>query len=201
MNAFKSWLVANFEVILIIFSLILFIVGVVMSILAANEDVGAALLVACLVIPIICGIVVYCVRGGFRTLIGIIFIVGLVFISLESESESDSEPSQSVEIQANSDKDVVAPENQSTQLKLWPILVTVGLFATSGGLVAAIYANRHFDDVVSRRFFYRNSTVSTFEVQWKYTFNRFYAGFMTFFAIAFEIIAVYKLHQILLHQI
>ena len=199
MNTFKSWLVANLEVILIIFSFILFIAGVVKCIHAPDDDTQGVWILACAVIAVICGIVVFCVRGGFRTLIGFVLFVGVVVGTASVENkELQSDPAQSIEIQADSDNDAPASENKSSSpLKLWPILVAVGAFSAAGGLLAAIYANRNFYDVVSRRFLYRNSLVSTFEVQWQYTFNRFYAGFMTFFAIALEIIVWYIIHQII----
>lgn len=199
MNTFKSWLVANLEVILIIFSLILLIVGIVKAVHAPDEDSQGVWAGACLVIAVICGIVVFCVRGGFRTLIGIVLFAGVAVGTASVENkELQSDPAQSIEIQADSDNDAPASENKSSSpLKLWPILVTVGAFSAAGGIAAAIYANRNFYDVVSRRFLYRNSLVSTFEVQWQYTFNRFYAGFMTFFAIALEIIVWYIFHQII----
>ena len=56
MNTFKSWLVANLEVILIIFSLILFIAGVVKCIHAPDEDSQGVWAAACLVIAVICGL-------------------------------------------------------------------------------------------------------------------------------------------------
>ena len=199
MNAFKSWLVANFEVILIIFSLILFIVGVIKCIHAPDEDSQIVWKAACSVIAIICGIVIFCVRDGFRLLIGIVLLVGVWALSDYAEQKKlQSDPAQAIEMQADSDNDAAASGNKlEFPIKLWPILVTVGVFATAGGLVAAIYANRHFDDVVSRRFLYRNSTVSTFAVQWKYTFNRFLTGFMTFSAIALEIIVWYRFIKII----
>lgn len=199
MNTFKSWLVANLEVILIIFSLILLIVGIVKAVHVPDEDSQGVWVAACLVIAVICGIVVFCVRGGFRTLIGIVLFVGVVAVlSMAERHEQTADPAQSIEIQADSDNDAPVSENKSSSpLKLWPILVAVGAFSAAGGLLAAIYANRNFYDVVSRRFLYRNSLVSTFEVQWQYTFNRFYAGFMTFFAIALEIIVWYIIHQII----
>lgn len=199
MNIFKSWLVANLEVILIIFSFILFIAGVVKCIHAPDDNTQGAWILACAVIAVICGIVVFCVRGGFRTLIGIVLFAGVAVGTASVEKKgSDSDPAQAIEMQADSDNDAAASGNKpASPIKLWPILVAVGVFSAAGGLIAAIYANRNFYDVVSRRFLYRNSLVSTFEVQWQYTFNRFYAGFMTFFAIALEIIVWYIIHQII----
>jgi hypothetical protein len=37
----------------------------------------------------------------------------------------------------------------------------------------ARYAKYNFDEVVSRRMLYRNSSVSMFEMEWKYTIDRF----------------------------
>ena len=77
----------------------------------------------------------------------------------------------------------------------WSWLIWAAIFSFAFGLAGAIYANRNFDDVVSRRFLYRNSVVSVFEEQWKYTFNRFFACFMATTLIAFEIMLFLALRQ------
>ena len=55
------------------------------------------------------------------------------------------------------------------------------------GVFTAIYAYQNFDDVVSRRFLYRNSAASVFEYEWKYTINRFLAGFIAFYGLALQV--------------
>ena len=96
-----------------------------------------------------------------------------------------------------------AHEPDSTTLMLdemlervsWSWLIWAAVFSSVFGLAGAIYANRNFDEVVSRRFLYRNSDVSVFEEQWKYTFNRFYAFFMATMAIALELMLFFALRQ------
>lgn len=58
------------------------------------------------------------------------------------------------------------------------------------GIVLAFTAYRNFDEVVSRRFLFRNSKASVFEVQMKYAFSRFYAGFILTLTFTIEIIAM-----------
>ena len=55
------------------------------------------------------------------------------------------------------------------------------------GIFTAIYAYQNFDDVVSRRFLYRNSAASVFEYEWKYTINRFFAGFIALYGLALQV--------------
>lgn len=74
-------------------------------------------------------------------------------------------------------------------------LLIITIVAAVLGVVVAIYAYSHFDDVVSRRFLYRNSGVSVFEYAWKYAFNRWFACFMLVFGIAFEIMVITNIDQ------
>lgn len=49
------------------------------------------------------------------------------------------------------------------------------------------YTKEQISEIISKHAVQRNGLkVSVFEEQWKYTFNRFYAGFMTFSAIALD---------------
>ena len=86
---------------------------------------------------------------------------------------------------SNTDFDRFLLENGGKFKWIW--LFWICIPAAIFGVFTAIYANLYFDDVVSRRFFYRNSNVEVFAVKWKYTFNRFYAGFVTLFTIGLEI--------------
>jgi hypothetical protein len=51
----------------------------------------------------------------------------------------------------------------------WTVLVIVSIIS---GVIAA-YAYDNIDEVVSRRMLYRNSNVSLFEFTWRYTLDRF----------------------------
>ena len=63
------------------------------------------------------------------------------------------------------------------------------------GVFTAIYAYQNFDDVVSRRFLYRNSAASVFEYEWKYTINRFLAGFIAFYGLALQVFVFVSLSK------
>ncbi|MGI5846869.1 MAG: hypothetical protein ACOX5T_02415 [Candidatus Cryptobacteroides sp.] len=69
------------------------------------------------------------------------------------------------------------------------------------GIFIGIAAYIHFDDVVSRRFLYRNSRTSVFEHAWKYAFNRQFAGFWLCFGLSIQLLLVFKLNsfEILTH--
>ena len=114
--------------------------------------------------------------------------------------------SESAEVQESTSESITATPPQETDSTMamldemlervsWSWLIWAAIFSFAFGLAGAIYANRNFDDVVSRRFLYRNSDVSVFEEQWKYTFNRFFACFMATTLIAFEIMLFLALRQ------
>lgn len=65
--------------------------------------------------------------------------------------------------------------------------------AVAGGLLAIAgmrFAYSNFEEVVSRRMRYRNSSVDLFDVQWKYAFNRFVVIFC-YFIIFLPLLSVY----------
>ena len=183
MYAFKSWLVANIEVILIIFT-VLFAISCLLFFPNTEKsgNASAALLIFAI---LLCVTIVACVRNGFAALFAIALLVGFIFNpSTETEVvEQQTLTPEELEGFNNTLKDII------NNIK-WSSFIWLGIIACIFGIFTAVYANRNFDDVVSRRFLYRNSTVSVFEVQWKYTFNRFYAGFMTFSAIALDFIVL-----------
>lgn len=173
MNTFKSWIVANLELLLILLTILFLAVSALSTYhhfkATADENCFYDFVALALFILVICAISVFCIRNGFLSLVVLILFVGLPIIGSASEDTG------------------ILAEGIWKQVE-WTRLLGVAVPAFLFGLVCSIYANRNFDDVVSRRFLYRNSTVSVFEEQWKYTFNRFYAGFMTVFAFALEII-------------
>lgn len=85
---------------------------------------------------------------------------------------------------------VIVDSNKST------LLIVFAAIAFVTGVLLAIYAYMHFDDVVSRRFLYRNSAVSVFEESWKYAFNRFFAGFILVWGLAMEILVITNAEQL-----
>lgn len=188
MSAFKSWLVANIEVILIVFTVLLSIACFLFF--PKTEKSGTAVTALIIFSIILCVIIVACVRNGIAALFAIAILVGIIFSG--NKNKATVNPSTETEVVEQQTLTPEELEEFNNTLKdiinniKWSSFIWLGIIACIFGIGTAVYACINFDDVVSRRFLYRNSTVSVFEVQWKYTFNRFYAGFMTFSAIALD---------------
>lgn len=187
MYAFKSWLVANIEVILIVFTVLLSIACFLFF--PKTEKSGTAVTALIIFSIVLCVIIVACVRNGIAALFVIALLVGAIFS--ENKKRATVNPSTETEVV---EQQTLTPEQEEFNNTMddilnnikWSSFIWLGIIACIFGIGTAVYACINFEDVVSRRFLYRNSTVSVFEEQWKYTFNRFYAGFMTFSAIALD---------------
>ena len=205
MGVFKSWLVANVEIVLIIFT-VLFLTGVGLyswSRYSATGDAVFIIMAFYITIPtvILSILIVSLIKTGIGGLFGLLLICSPLVVSFFLEPSSES-----AEVQESTSESITATPSQETDSTMamldemlervsWSWLIWAAIFSFAFGLAGAIYANRNFDDVVSRRFLYRNSDVSVFEEQWKYTFNRFFACFMATTLIAFEIMLFLALRQ------
>ena len=65
---------------------------------------------------------------------------------------------------------------------LWWI-VTSGVLSLIGAIYIASFVSNHTEEVLSRRFFYRNSNVDYLEFKMKYTINRFCASFRCIYVL------------------
>ena len=206
MSRFKSWLVANIEVILIAFTVIFLIITSLIMIPKIMNGGGDSIIDGYVLIVmfsiILCALFVYAVRNGFLAFIAVLFFVG--FITAETikdnkEAAQQSKTGVSAQIQngeSDSDGNELSLFMYEAGKKFeWKWLLWVCIPAAIFGLFTSIYANRYFEDVVSRRFFYRNSNVDVFAIKWKYTFNRFYAGFVTVFTIGLELMLFALFHS------
>ncbi len=205
MGVFKSWLVANVEIVLIIFT-VLFLTGVGLyswsRYSATGDDVFISMAIYITIPTVILSIlIVSLIKTGIGGLFGLLLICSPLVVSFFLEPSSES-----AEVQESTSERITAIPSQETDSTMamldemlervsWSWLIWAAIFSFAFGLAGAIYANRNFDDVVSRRFLYRNSDVSVFEEQWKYTFNRFFACFMATTLIAFEIMLFLALRQ------
>ena len=205
MGVFKSWLVANVEIVLIIFT-VLFLTGVGLyswSRYSATGDDVFIIMAIYITIPtvILSILIVSLIKTGIGGLFGLLLICSPLVVSFFLEPSSES-----AEVQESTSESITATPSQETDSTMamldemlervsWSWLIWAAIFSFAFGLAGAIYANRNFDDVVSRRFLYRNSDVSVFEEQWKYTFNRFFACFMATTLIALEIMLFLALRQ------
>ena len=205
MSVFKSWLVANVEVLFIIFT-VLFLAGVGLYTWnhynATGDDVYIDMALYIVILTVLLSILlVSLIKSGIGGFIGLLIfyspVVAPLFLNPSSESGEDQQ------LQHEQIDFPPAHEPDSTTLMLdemlervsWSWLIWAAVISSVFGLAGAIYANRNFDEVVSMRFLYRNSDVSVFEEQWKYTFNIFYACFMATMAIALELMMFFALRQ------
>lgn len=199
MSSFKSWLVANVEVILILFTVLFLIITSLIMIPKIVHGGDKSIIdgyVAILISSILlCSIFVSAIRHGFVAFIAAVVFIGYIGVQIVNDHKADNQhdlatsSTQIVSNDTSSDSDDVGLYliNAGRKFKLkW--LIWVCIPAAIFGIFTSIYANINFEDVVSRRFFYRHSNVEVFEVKWKYTFNRLYAGFVTILIIGLEII-------------
>ena len=196
MNTFKSWLVANMEVILIILTVLFLVFSALFAYTHIKQTSNYVYLsmffYLAIFVLVLCTVCVFCIKHGFFSLVILLIFIGLPILVDVLDSK---DPSAEATVQETENIQTPPAEKTEDDLMLdgaverirWTWFIWAAIPAFLFGLVCAIYANRNFDDVVSRRFLFRNSDVSVFEVQWKYTFNRFYAGFMAIFAFALEI--------------
>ena len=197
MSSFKSWLVANIEVILIIFTVVfLIITSLIMIPKAVNEEndaITSGYVVILMSSIFLCAMFVYAIRNGFMAFLALALFLGFVTTKAWNATKEEVQKAETEVVNqvqdgtnnSNTDFDRFLLENGGKFKWIW--LFWICIPAAIFGVFTAIYANLYFDDVVSRRFFYRNSNVEVFAVKWKYTFNRFYAGFVTLFTIGLEI--------------
>ena len=147
------------------------------------------LLLLAIITVILCIVLVALIRSGLGSFLTLLVVGGYIAFCVANgyDEEDVTVNKETVDAQVQQDNVVTIMLDKAVERFDWSWLVTASIPALLFALFSSIYAYRNFDDVVSRRFLYRNSNVSVFEVQWKYTFNRFYAGFMTVFAICLEI--------------
>lgn len=169
MNTIKSWLIANVETVFIALQVI-FIGVIFIANLAADgpgsEDEQPVALAMALGFLIYSSILVYSGKDWKAAL----FCAGLLCFAL---------------YYLLFDKEI----EFSLSVKIGAIVCVAVSFVI--GLITAISAYRNFDDVVSRRFLYRNSDVSVFENQLLYAINRFYVVFMASLSFVLEVIVFF----------
>ena len=92
MDVFKSWLVANIEVILIIFTvLMLMAAGFILIpkfVNEGNDYYMVSFILMLLFSGILCTTIVFCIRNGFLSLVVLASIIGLVALGSVKESNS-----------------------------------------------------------------------------------------------------------------
>ena len=172
-STFKSWIIANLEIVFIpVLILIMISAGVFRDL--GPESWAVLFLLSVFFVVIIVG----CIKHGFMSFCGWLAFIGFFYIEIKTEGE------------VNELTECFSTVGAIFGQHIRYILITT-LMSFIGAIFIAIYANRNFDEVVSRRFLYRNSNVAVFHERWRYTFNRLFAGFMLFWGWFIEVILVY----------
>mgnify|MGYP000785087328 FL=1 len=84
-------------------------------------------------------------------------------------------------------------EDSQLQILSWTLAWIVFVGGSVIGIVSAIYVFLNFDDVVSLRMLYRNSSVSLFEIEWQYIIERFTCISFATFINAYWLIFIFKI--------
>lgn len=64
-------------------------------------------------------------------------------------------------------------------------VIAAGIIGLIGAVMTATFVYNHTEEVLSRRFFYRNSNVDYLEFKMKYTIERFFTSFRCLFVLCF----------------
>lgn len=84
-------------------------------------------------------------------------------------------------------------EDSQLQILSWTLAWIVFVGSSVIGIISAIYVFLNFDDVVSLRMLYRNSNVALFEIEWQYIIERFTCISFAIFINAYWLIFIFKI--------
>ena len=173
---FKSWLISNFAVVYFVCALLV-IGGVALFHLKdASGEVSTMFVSTALAAGVIAILFVIATGpetfGPIGTTILLIGVYVYFIISLKNPSEGAPDPG-----------------TLSFISKANKYVIVTSAIAIIPSFFVARYAYRNFDDVVSLRWLYRNSSKDVFASTWKYTINRFFMAFLVFFSIILLIAA------------
>ncbi len=179
-DTFKSWIVANLEIVFI--PVLILIPLIVVPIRHLESGSVVVIIIVSLVLLLIS------VLSIKRGIVGFVSAIIIIFFIIMAPADNGEETTATATA-SSVDFDVIWSAISQHAI----FLLIAAILSIIGGIFIAIYAYRNYDEVVSRRFLYRNSNVSVFEHAWKYAFNRQFAGFMLFFGWFLEIYMVCKI--------
>ncbi len=179
---FKTWLCANLGV---VYFFLVVIVALAAWLILPTEELLAVLTGIFMV-----SIVAFLSFGpSFGPAFAVILIVGLIVFLPWAIKNNFLEEVLNIQISEGSFRIINT------------VIYSLAAFCVVPAFFIARYAYINFDDVVSRRWMYRNSEKDVFESTWKYAINRFFSGYVLVFALLFDIaiIVVQKnwLHYVL----
>ena len=171
---FKSWLIANLEIIYVVCALIIIGISALFLPFGATEGETPTWLVAVYCIGIISFVMFFAAEPGIGPIASLIILAGLYFLLvyiLKHPGDSSEVPEKAIRIMNT-------------------IVISLSGVCSVPAFFIARYANINFYDVVSRRWMYRNSAKDVFESTWKYTFNRFCMAFLVVFCLLLDLAIV-----------
>lgn len=84
-------------------------------------------------------------------------------------------------------------KDSQLQILSWTLAWIIFVGSSVIGIISAIYVFLNFDDVVSLRMLYRNSSVSLFEIEWQYIIERFTCISFAIFINAYWLIFIFNI--------
>ena len=171
---FKTWLIANLGIVYVFCALIIIGISALFLPLGASEGETSTWLIATYCIGIISVVMFFAAEPKFGPIASLFILAGLyIFLVYMLKDPGDGSE---------------VPEKEIRVMNT--IVISLSVICAIPAVLIARYANMNFDDVVSRRWMYRNSAKDVFESTWKYTFNRFCMAFLVFFCLLLDLAIV-----------
>lgn len=173
---FRTWLFANLG--MVYFVCLLIIIGVVSMItspIKPSGEVNDLWTFSMIVTGVISFVVLFACEPNIGPAFTLFLLIGgyllIILIRFEDGSRLLDLP-----------KDMIQKMNK--------LIITLSAVSLVPAFFIARYCYLNFDDVVSRRWLYRNSGKDVFESTWKYTINRFLTSFVVIAALILDIVGV-----------
>lgn len=151
---FRCWLIANFEIVMYVFSLIITAILFFGIIDLDKAEAVAAIFKAYVGFAMFAGMMsLPSKKSTFQFGKYVFFVIIAIIVTISVRRE-------------------LATVDETMRLMI-KLLWIVFIIATVISAVIAVYTYKNIDEVLSRRMLYRNSNVGIFEYSWKYALDRF----------------------------
>ena len=167
----KTWLIANLGIVYVVCALIILGLSAIFLPLNVAEGETSAWILAIYLIGAISVIMLFAAEPSIGPVISVFLLVGLfIFLIISMKHPSEGTPI----------------DDKSLRI-INIVFISLSVISAIPAFFIARYTNMNFDDVVSRRWMYRNSAKDVFESTWKYTFNRFCMAFLVVFCLLLDL--------------
>ena len=168
---FKTWLCANMGIVYVFCALVLLGIAAIFLPIRMDGDAASTWFLALFAIGAVSLVFLFACEPGIGPVFSLLALVGLYIFfvySLKHPEDGAEIPTKFIRIMNT-------------------IVISLSVVSAIPAFFVARYANINFDDVVSRRWMYRNSAKDVFETTWKYTFNRFCMAFLVVLCLLIDI--------------